>query len=93
MSINYNDGRRKDYKRRYNDKGEVIEKKCNLCDKWKKIEEFVRDSSCKVDGYNFRCKNCVSDYKKRYLNGEISERGSYYRDKYDKEYIERKKYK
>lgn len=93
MNSNYNDGRRKDYKRKYNDKGEVIEKKCSLCESWKKIEEFVRDKSNKVDGYNWRCKKCVVEYKKRYKKGEISERGKYYKKEYDNEYKGKKENK
>ena len=69
--------KRGDVNRKYNDKGDVIEKKCRLCGEWKMIEEFVKDKSSKVDGYNRRCKKCVVEYKNRYKNGEISERGEF----------------
>ena len=85
--------RRDDVNRRYNDKGEVVEKKCSLCDEWKLIEEFVKDKSRKVDGYNSRCKKCVVEYKNRYKNGEISERGEFYKNQYDIEYWDKKKKK
>ena len=78
-------------RRRYNDKNEVIEKLCSICKQWKGIEEFVKDKSSKVDGYNFRCKSCVVEYKNKYKRGEITERGKYYAKEYDEEYRRRKK--
>ena len=85
------DNREKNYKRKFNERGDVVEKKCSICDEWKDIKDFVKDKSNRIDGYSFRCKKCVAKYLRDYRNGEVSERGEYYRVDYNKEYLEKKK--
>jgi len=42
-----------------------MKKTCKKCNKLKLIDEFVENKRC-VDGYEHRCKECRTEYRKRY---------------------------
>lgn len=85
----YNKGKKKQIKRNYDDKGNLISKECCCCHEIKSVSKFSVDKRAK-DGFRSECNECSKKYSKKYYQ-ENKEKKREYGQKNKDKIKERKK--